>query len=126
MAHIPHSSRKSAHAQEACLRGSGASVGLVKRTRMSRAPVEATMISLEHKSRMAWVYYWYKMGADYNSKYLSSSWKMFLDGLGGGQKGTSLIRLLSPETRTGRPEDVHAAMEDFTHYLIPALDGVLP
>ena len=127
VAHIARSSRKSAHAQEACLRGAGALVGSIRSVRMERSPVKAKVISIDFDGRRDWVYYWYKMGGDYSADYLGSSLKMFLRGLSGsGSGGTTLVRLLTPEGKGETSERIAARVEDFTFFLIPELGKRLP
>jgi EpsI family protein len=127
VAYIAHSSRKSAHAQEACLRGSGALVGSIEDLRMTQSPVLAKMISIDVRNRRQWVCYWYKIGGTYTAQYLKSSLLMFVGGLTGQKsQGASLIRLLTPERSGESRKQVEARMEDFTHYLIPELERTLP
>jgi EpsI family protein len=127
VAYIAQSNRKSAHAQEACLRGSGALVGSLERRNLRDSPVHATIISIDNGQGRSWVYYWYKIGDQYTSDYLKSSFKMFLGGLVGGKShGASLIRLLTP-SRKGEPETaIHLRLEDFTRSLLPELGSRLP
>jgi EpsI family protein len=127
VAYIAHSNRKSAHAQEACLRGSGALVGSLERRNLKNSPVHATIISIDLGDNRSWVYYWYKIGNRYTSDYLKSSFMMFLGGLVGKQtQGASLIRLLTP-TRKGEPEaNIHMRLESFTQALLPELERRLP
>ncbi len=127
VAHIAHSSRKSAHAQESCLRGSGALVGNIYRKKLAGAPVDATVISIDSRNRKSLVNYWYKIGGIYTSDYFKSSYMMFMGGLVGRQsQGASLIRLLSP-VATGETEAlVQARLEQFTESLVPALEATLP
>lgn len=127
VAYIAHSSRKSAHAQEACLRGSGTQVGTIFRKQLERSPVSATVIEINSANRVAWVYYWYKMGSEFTSDYLKSSFKMFVGGLLGRKAGgTSLIRLLTPSYKGEKPEAIHARLESFTAVLLPELQARLP
>jgi EpsI family protein len=127
VAYIAHSSRKSAHAQEACLRGGGAMVGRIESRRLEKTPVLAKSLSLDLHDRQQHVYYWYKIGRTYTAEYLSSSLKMFLGGLfGGDTQGASLVRLMTP-VRRGEPQvRVDARLEEFTVHLIPALEANLP
>jgi EpsI family protein len=127
VAYIAHSSRKSAHAQEACLRGSGALVGSIEERRMRNSPVSAKLISMDFQDRRHWVCYWYKIGGDYTSAYLKSSLLMFLGGLTGKKsRGASLIRILTPERQGENRESVLVRIEDFTRLLIPQLEKALP
>jgi EpsI family protein len=127
VAYIAKSNRKSAHAQEACLRGSGAMVGSVNRRNLKANPVYATVISIDNGTNQSWVYYWYKIGNTYTSDYLKSSFMMFMGGLVGKKThGASLIRLLTPTVK-GEPEaDVQMRIEDFTRELLPELEKNLP
>lgn len=128
VAHIPQSNRKSAHAQESCLRGSGALVGAIARRALASAPVKATAISIEQGPSKAWVYYWFKFGPEHSSEYLKANLKMLVAGLRGGPKseGASLVRLLTHQER-GEPEAaVHRRLEDFARHLVPELDRRLP
>lgn len=127
VAYIAHSSRKSAHAQEACLRGAGALVGKIETRRLSRAPVLAKSISLDLHDQRQQVYYWYKIGDVHTASYLSSSLKMFLGGLAGSKaQGASLVRLLTP-VRKGEPQaGVDGRLEDFASQLLPELGKHLP
>ena len=127
VAYIANSSRKSAHAQEACLRGSGAMVGSISDLQMTQSPVLAKFISIDNQNRRSWVCYWYKIGTTYTAQYLRSSLMMFVGGLTGQKhQGASLIRLLTPERSGERREQVQERMEDFTRYLIPELEKALP
>lgn len=127
VAYIAHSSRKSAHAQEACLRGSGALVGSISDFQLQRSPVRAKLISIDIQSHRQWVAYWYKIGNTYTAQYLKSSLMMFVGGLSGQkQAGASLIRLLTPESNGETQEKIQARMEDFTQYLLPELQKTLP
>jgi EpsI family protein len=127
VAYIAHSSRKSAHAQEACLRGAGALVGRIETRRLEKAPVLAKSISLDLHDQKQQVYYWYKIGDVHTASYLSSSLKMFLGGLAGSRaQGASLVRLLTP-VRKGEPQaGVDARLEDFAAELVPELGKHLP
>jgi EpsI family protein len=127
VAYIAQSNRKSAHAQEACLRGSGALVGSVTRRNLKNLPVYATVISIDNGNNRSWVYYWYKIGTTYTSDYLKSSLMMFMGGLVGKKThGASLVRLLTP-TEKGEPEAlVQERIEDFTRVLLPELEKTLP
>lgn len=127
VAYIAHSSRKSAHAQEACLRGAGAMVGDIKSRQLSGSPVLAKSISLDLQDRRQQVYYWYKIDRTYTADYLSSSFRMFLGGLVGKKgQGASLVRLLTPVSKGENPEAVHRRLEDFTARLLPELERNLP
>jgi EpsI family protein len=127
VAYIAQSSRKSAHAQEACLRGAGAMVGSVEMVQLRDSPVQAKALSLDLHDHREWVYYWYKMGSHHTAEYLMSSLKMFLGGLGGGKpQGTTLIRLLTHEVRGEKREEISQRIEDFTVFLVPALEKALP
>ncbi len=126
VAYISRSNRKSAHAQEACLRGSGAHVGSLQKVRMENNPVDATVISIDHQNMRSRVYYWYKIKDQYTSDYLQSSFKMFLGGLFGQKsEGAALIRLLSPENKSESPEAAKEKFENFTSVLLPALEKYL-
>lgn len=127
VAYIAHSSRKSAHAQEACLRGAGAMVSDIGMRRMTRVPVEAKSIAIDLQDRRQRVYYWYKIGRTYTADYLGSSLRMFLGGLVGKKsQGASLVRLLTPERRGESLDQVNGRLEDFSAQLIPALEATLP
>jgi EpsI family protein len=127
VAYISHSSRKSAHAQEACLRGAGALVGSIGDFRMSHSPVDAKLISIDIRDRREWVCYWYKIGHLHTAQYLRSSLVMFLGGLVGHKtQGASLVRLLTPEKRGESREHIQERMEDFTGFLLPELEKTLP
>lgn len=128
VAYIAHSSRKSAHAQEACLRGAGAMVGRIESRRLSRSPVLAKSISLDLQDHRQQVYYWYKIGPAYTAEYLESSLRMFLGGLAGSQKpqGASLIRLLTPVRKGESQAQVDERLEDFAFNLLPELERLLP
>jgi EpsI family protein len=127
VAYIAHSSRKSAHAQEACLRGSGAMVSKVESRQLERSPVLAKSIVLEHANARHQVYYWYKIGRIYTADYLSSSLKMFFGGLfGGGRHGAALVRLLTPVRKGEDQAQVDRRLEDFTAQLLPELERHLP
>jgi EpsI family protein len=127
VAYIAHSSRKSAHAQEACLRGTGAMVGRIESINLKRTPVLAKSLSLDLHNRQQHVYYWYKIGRTYTADYLSSSLKMFLGGLiGSKNQGASLVRLMTPVRRGEAIERIDTRLEDFTVHLIPALETNLP
>jgi EpsI family protein len=127
VAYIARSSRKSAHAQEACLRGAGALVGSIRSVRLQHSPVEAKEISIESGGQRAWVYYWYKMGHTHSARYLTSSWKMFLGGLGGGTShGTTFIRLLTVERSGETVPVIQSRIEDFSYKLLPELEIRLP
>ena len=127
VAYIAHSSRKSAHAQEACLRGSGAMVGSISDVTWEGGRVRGKLISMDIRDRRQWVCYWYKIGDTYTANYLSSSLKMFLGGLAGRQtQGASLVRLLTPESRGESQEQIQARMQDFTRALLPELQKNLP
>ncbi|HLP40166.1 MAG TPA: EpsI family protein [Fibrobacteria bacterium] len=127
VAHIAHSSRKSAHAQESCLRGSGALVGSIYRHRPPSTPVDATVISIESRNRKSLVFYWYKIGPTYTSEYFRSSLLMFMGGLLGREaKGASLVRILTPLAPGEQEEAARARLDAFTGPLIPALEATLP
>jgi len=126
-AYIAHSSRKSAHAQEACLRGSGAMVGHIESRNLARSPVKAKSIGLDMHEQRQQVYYWYKIGDTYTADYLASSFKMFLGGLvGAEQRGATLIRLLTPVRKGESQAAVDARLEDFAVHLLPELEKHLP
>lgn len=127
VAYIAHSSRKAAHAQEACLRGAGALVGNIESRRLENSPVRAKSISLDLRDHRQQVYYWYKIGRTHSSDYLSSSLRMFLGGLAGSEtQGASLVRLLTPVSKEESQSAVHARLEQFTGYLLPELERCLP
>lgn len=127
VAYIAHSSRKSAHAQEACLRGSGAMVGSIGDVSWVDGRVHAKLISMDIRDRRQWVGYWYKIGDIYTASYLSSSLRMFLGGLVGKQtQGASLVRILTPESKGENQGQVQARMQDFTRSLLPELQKHLP
>jgi EpsI family protein len=127
VAYIARSSRKSAHAQEACLRGAGALVGSIGDVTWAGGRVRGKLLSIDMQDRRQWVCYWYKIGPVYTADYLSSSLRMFLAGLiGRKNQGASLIRVLTPE-RTGESHTaVQARMEDFVGRLLPELEEWLP
>jgi EpsI family protein len=127
VAHIATSSRKSAHAQESCLRGSGALVGSIYHRQPPGTPVDATVISIESRNRKSLVYYWYKIGPTYTSAYFRSSLLMFLGGLVGREsKGASLVRILSPLSPGETQESAQGRLDGFTGALLPALEATLP
>ncbi len=127
VAYIAQSNRKSAHAQEACLRGSGAMVGSVERMNLDGLPVRATVISIESGNSRSWVYYWYKIGNTYTSDYLKSSLMMFMGGLVGKKThGASLIRLLTPSPKGESQEQAQKRIDDFIRVLLPELEARLP
>ncbi|MDB5047966.1 MAG: EpsI family protein [Fibrobacteres bacterium] len=127
VAYIAHSSRKSAHAQEACLRGAGALVGSIGDTELDGKRVAAKLISIDIRDHRQWVCYWYKIGNTYTAKYLQSSLLMFLGGLVGEKhQGASLVRLLTPEGRGETQQQIQVRIEDFTHFLLPELEKNLP
>lgn len=127
VAYIAHSSRKSAHAQEACLRGSGAMVGSIGNVSWEGGRVNAKLISMDIRDRRQWVCYWYKIGDLHTADYLSSSLRMFLGGLAGRKsQGASLVRILTPEAKGESQSQVQARMQDFTHALLPELQKNLP
>lgn len=127
VAYIAHSSRKSAHAQEACLRGSGAMVGSIESRALQGTAVLAKSISIDLNDRRQHVYYWYKIGHSHTANYLISSLKMFLAGLWGGKsQGASLVRLLTPVAKGENQRTVDARLENFTRFLVPELERVLP
>jgi len=127
VAYIPRSNRKSAHAQEACLRGSGAMVSQIETKKLQKAPVIATKITIDHHQQQSRVFYWYKIGNKYTSEFLKSSFRMYLAGLWGQkQQGAALVRLLSPTSSSERPEQVNQRLEEFARLLIPELEKKLP
>ncbi|MDB5103915.1 MAG: EpsI family protein [Fibrobacteres bacterium] len=127
VAYISHSSRKSAHAQEACLRGAGALVGSISDVGLDGDRVMAKLISIDLRDRRQWVCYWYKIGHAHTARYLQSSFLMFLGGIiGHKNQGASLVRLLTPEGRGESPAQIKARIEDFTHFLVPELEKNLP
>jgi EpsI family protein len=127
VAYIAHSSRKSAHAQEACLRGAGALVGSIGDLGLENDRVRSKLISIDIRDRRQWVCYWYKIGDTYTAQYLRSSLLMFLGGLfGKDHQGASLVRLLTPESRGESREQVEGRMADFTRHLLPELERNLP
>lgn len=126
VAYIAHSSRKSAHAQEACLRGAGALVGTIGNVAWEGGRVEGKLISIDVREHRQWVCYWYKIGTTYTADYLASSLRMFLGGLVGHKQGASLVRILTPEIRGESPSQIEARMQDFTHALLPELEKNLP
>ena len=127
VAYISHSSRKSAHAQEACLRGSGAMVGTIGDVAWEAGRVQGKLISIDVNNQREWVCYWYKIGHTYTADYLASSLRMFLGGLiGEKQQGASLVRILTPETRGESPQQIEVRMRDFTRALLPELEKNLP
>jgi EpsI family protein len=128
VAYIPKSNRKSAHAQESCLRGSGALVGSIFSRDLSSVPVKATVISMEYAQSKSWVFYWFKFGQEHSSAYLKANLKMLLRGLTGGEthQGASLVRLLSTQRRGESPEKVQQRLEDFAAQLVPELNRRLP
>lgn len=127
VAYIAHSNRKSAHAQEACLRGAGAMVGSVEMVRLKTIPVQAKVLTIDLRDRRQWVYYWYKMGSLHTAEYLLSSLRMFLNGLFSKEpQGTTLVRIMTPEGRGEDAESVSLRMEDFARNLVPLLEMHLP
>jgi EpsI family protein len=127
VAYIAHSSRKSAHAQEACLRGAGALVGTIGNVEWEGGRVGGKLLSIDIRDHRQWVCYWYKIGNTYTADYLSSSLRMFLGGLiGQKHQGASLVRLLTPQAPGESEAQVEARMRDFTHSLIPELEKWLP
>ena len=127
VAYIAHSSRKSAHAQEACLRGAGAMVGTIASVSWEGGRVGGKLISIDLQTRRQWVCYWYKIGTTYTSDYLSSSLRMFLGGLiGDKHQGAALIRILTPERPGESRRQIESRMQDFTHFLLPELENHLP
>lgn len=127
VAYIAHSSRKSAHAQEACLRGAGALVGTVASVEWDGGRVGGKLLSIDMRDRRQWVCYWYKIGNAYTADYLSSSLRMFLGGfIGPKHQGASLVRILTPETPGESQAQVLARMQDFTHALLPELEKWVP
>lgn len=127
VAYIAHSSRKSAHAQEACLRGAGAQVGAIETVRWDGGRVAGKLLSIDLRDSRQWVCYWYKIGNTYTADYLSSSLRMFLGGLLGNKpKGAALVRILTPENRGETRAQIEQRMQDFTHFLLPELEKNLP
>lgn len=127
VAYIAHSSRKSAHAQEACLRGSGAMVGSIGNLTLDGGRVGAKLISMDNRNQRQWVAYWYKIGDIYTADYLMSSLRMFLGGLVGQKtQGASLIRILTPESRGEGQAQIQDRMDNFTRALLPELQKNLP
>lgn len=127
VAYIAHSSRKSAHAQEACLRGAGALVSQIDDIRFESPAISGKRIHLQFQNHKQWVLYFYKIGDLYTADYLWSSWLMFFGGLTGQeQKGTALIRLLTPEYPNENPAVVTERLRQFSLLLIPALQTALP
>jgi len=127
VAYIAHSSRKSAHAQEACLRGAGALVGTIGKVRWENGRVDGKLISIDIRDRREWVCYWYKIGNTYTADYLASSLRMFLGGLiGETNQGSSLVRILTPEAPGESQSRIESRMQDFTHALLPELEKTLP
>ncbi len=127
VAYIAQSNRKSAHAQEACLRGSGALVGSVNRVHLHNLPIDAKAISIDNGSNRSFVYYWYKIGTVYTADYLKSSFQMFFGGLVGKKThGASLIRLLTPTNKSETEATIQERIEDFSRFLLPELEKNLP
>lgn len=127
VAYIAHSSRKSAHAQEACLRGAGAMVGTIGAVSWDGGRVGGKLISIDLRESRQWVCYWYKIGNTYTADYLSSSLRMFMGGLiGDKHQGAALVRILTPEMRGESRPQIEARMQDFTHFLLPELERHLP
>ncbi|MBW8889559.1 MAG: EpsI family protein [Fibrobacteres bacterium] len=127
VAYIAHSSRKSAHAQEACLRGAGALVGSIGKVSWENGRVNGKLISIDVRDQREWVCYWYKIGDTYTADYLASSLRMFLGGLIGEKiQGASLVRILTPEARGESQARIESRMQDFTHALLPELKKALP
>jgi EpsI family protein len=127
VAYIAHSSRKSAHAQEACLRGSGAEVGRIETVALENPRLQGKLINLQYHQRRQWVLYFYKIGNLYTSDYLLSSWLMFFGGITGHQHtGASLVRFLTPAIEGESREMALARMQDFAQSLLPDLDKRLP
>ena len=127
VAYIAHSSRKSAHAQEACLRGAGALVGTIGKVSWENGRVGGKLISIDVRDQREWVCYWYKIGNTYTADYLASSLRMFLGGLiGEKNQGASLVRILTPEARGESQSRIEARMQDFTHSLLPEREKALP
>ncbi len=127
VAYIAHSNRKSAHAQEACLRGAGAMVGSIEHRNIANNAADVTSISVDYAQHKAWVYYWFKMGHLHSSRYLNLSWKLFLAGLlHGGHQGSALVRLLAYQNPMDNKADVQKHLEDFAENLIPVLNQTLP
>jgi len=127
VAYISQSSRKSAHAQEACLRGAGAMVGEIKTWQMPNTPVSSKLIALDFHNQRQWVCYWYKIGDLHTAAYLRSSWLMFFGGLSGRKTGgASLIRLLALQSPGQSPDAIRQGFDDFTASLLPDLKQRLP
>ncbi|MDQ3001645.1 MAG: EpsI family protein [Fibrobacterota bacterium] len=127
VAYIAHSSLKSAHAQEACLRGAGAMVGSIGDLGLENDRVRSKLISIDLRDRRQWVCYWYKIGDTYTAQYLRSSLLMFVGGFFGKEhQGASLVRLLTPESRGESRAQIEGRMADFTRYLLPELEKNLP
>ncbi len=127
VAYIAKSSRKSAHAQEACLRGAGAEVGGIEAVQLDSLPVKGKLIRLQMHNRGQWVLYFYKIGNIYTADYLKSSWLMFFGGLAGRSgQGASLIRLLTPALNGETPEQALKRFQAFSIPLIPDLEQKLP
>ncbi len=127
VAYIAQSSRKSAHAQEACLRGAGAQVSTIENMTLPEVGISGKAIRLEYHDRRHWVFYYYKIGDIYTADYLRSSWLMFFGGLSGRQgQGSSLIRLLTPQRMGEEPEAAKARLSEFAKLLKPELESALP
>ncbi len=127
VAYIAHSNRKSAHAQEACLRGSGAKVGALSTSPLGDSPVTATKITINMGGQEALVYYWYKIGNVYTSQYLKSSFLMFLGGIiGKKQQGAALVRISTSISRGVNKTAAKNRLEEFTQALLPQLNKHLP
>jgi EpsI family protein len=127
VAYIAHSSRKSAHAQEACLRGAGAQVGTIEAVSWDGGRVGGKLLSIDLRDNRQWVCYWYKIGNTFTADYLSSSLRMFLGGLIGEKpQGAALVRILTPEKRGENRAQIERRMQEFTHSLLPELERHLP
>lgn len=127
IAHIPISNRKSAHAQEACLRGSGAMVSRLEKVSFPELPLKATHIEMDYAGRKVTVLYWYKFGHDHTSDYIRSIALMSLSALkGDGPRGSTLIRLLTPRGENETPDQALARLREFSRPLIGELNDKLP
>lgn len=127
VAYIAHSTRKSAHAQEACLRGAGALVSHLETVKFQDPAISGKLINLQFQNQKHWVLYFYKIGPHYTADYLRSSWLMFFGGLTGQeQKGSALIRLLTPEKPGESQETIQERLRQFSALLIPELEAKLP
>ncbi len=127
VAYIAHSSRKSAHAQEACLRGAGALVSQIDDIHFETPAISGKRIHLQFQNHKQWVLYFYKIGDLYTADYLWSSWLMFFGGLAGKeQKGTALIRLTTPEYPGESLVVATERLRQFSELIIPTLQATLP